>query len=340
MLSALFSEAQTDLTYELSNSNDNQNILLLLEIIPFLLSTAHRIDRLSSILHEKQRKDATFTSSFVAVICDTLFALNSSLGDNAYALQTAHILPFSTLLLNCASFLQPIHWENVRDRLLFSLLSQEGSRDPLCYAELLRIILAILALRNEQTSSPRSENDLLESNTTYYGSEYVIFVLYATAYRTRICETGNINGVELVLLSEMAQLPPCSIKKMMNFIQFFVSDMIPSMNSENHKFNTFNNTFGFDHDVIFWVCCNLTLICFKSQHAQRRTLQLAVSALNIPKSSMMDCDEEVVKTILAIVNVKSLLIKSEPTDDSKESYRIGRLMDLKTKSILSKQQLV
>jgi len=116
--------------------------------------------------------------------------------------------------------------------------------------------------------------------------------------------------------------------------------MIPSMNSENHKFNTLNNTFGFDHDVIFWVCCNLTLICFKSQHAQRRTLQLAVSALNIPKSSMMDCDEEVVKTILAIVNVKSLLIKSEPTDDIKESYRIGRLMDLKTKSILSKQQLV
>jgi hypothetical protein len=119
----IFSEAQTDQTYELSNSNDNQNILLLLEIIPFLLSTAHRIDRLSSILHEKQRKDATFASNFVAVICDTLFALNSSLGDNAYALQTAHILPFSTLLLNCASFLQPIHWENVRDRLLFSLPS-------------------------------------------------------------------------------------------------------------------------------------------------------------------------------------------------------------------------
>lgn len=219
-------------------------------------------------------------------------------------------------------------------------LGKRKRQASIFFAELLRIILAILALRNEQTSSPRSENDLLESNTTYYGWKYVIFVLYATAYRTRICETGNINGVELVLLSEMAQLPPCSIKKMMNFIQLFVSDMIPSMNSENHKFNTLNNTFGFDHDVIFWVCCNLTLICFKSQHAQRRTLQLAVSALNIPKSSMMDCDEEVVKTILAIVNVKSLLIKSEPTDDIKESYRIGRLMDLKTKSILSKQQLV
>jgi hypothetical protein len=220
------------------------------------------------------------------------------------------------------------------------LLSREGSRDPLRYDELLRIILAILALRNEQSSAPRSETDLLESNTTSYGWEYVIFVLYATAYRTRCCETENINGVELVLLSEMAQLPRCSVIKIMNFIQLFVSDMIPSMNSENHKFNTFNNTFGFDHDIIFWVCCNLTLICFKSQVAQRHTLQLAVSALNIPKTYMMDCDEEVVKTMLAIVNVKTLLIKSEPTDDSKESYQIGRMIDLKTRSILSKQQLV
>ena len=335
------------------HNGDNQHLVLPLELMPSILSTAHRFDSLVggtiSEEHDKTNRiiatvDDECCSSAVAEICDLLFVSKTSIASKRQASSQAStssslvIVPFLTLAMDCAPYLHSRHWHMVQERILSYLNPSESPSShkllhPLDYAGLLRQCLGILVWfpSNAVTSSETptaaaaipsgeivSHPARLVSLSKSKGSwEHVILQLYYTASTTSSSEPGILATMEMVLSSTIGQLPLSVTSRLLSYIQQYLLDLLALPTEEEDEVASCSTSSTcIDKDTMFWVCSNIVLSFFKSQNVPRRTFCSAASAFGIAEGHIIDITDEMLHTIIDIVHVKSLSVKHTDVNSS------------------------
>ena len=302
----------------LSNPQENQHLVLPLEIIPSILRLAMRIEPI--------QEHSNAQSSIVVELCDMLFCSSSYSSSNSLA--STLIVPFLSLAVDCAAYLQDRHWYTVQQRVLYYLNPPDTSLHPQHYADLLRRCLGILSgipVLKEKTCSSmlssfeKSASALSEKSQTDFMSpgpdakhrwEYVILQLYYAAFCLSKSDPSILPEMDMVFFSSLGHLPFSATMEILRCISWFVADVL-QLSPKSQISTLSRNASAVDQDAMFCVCSNLTLLCLKSQDIPRRTFNLAASALDIGKGQIIKSSEEVVNTLLIIVHVKSILLEGK-----------------------------